>query len=722
MTDDLDSADPVPDDHDVKSNEKSRRGRFKDVLDRTRHKITEKVREEKEARKWSLHMTKGQQDGPFDADVAEFLAAGRMNTSSSTQNSVFSDTASENGSPYDQSTPPRTSTSDSRMQNSPKRVHVPRIDVSASQRFPNAKQVSMSPAELPGSLTPGRGGSLLKPEYKSRSQSASCIANPARKARLRGLSVGFIDAPPIIIGEGGDEAEAPPVEISRAKTRRAKSASPQGRNQQHDLVVGRRQLPGGGEAGQSPDVFNPKPLSRAQTGTLSNNTGVVPDTGYDAFVPKPFKRTQTGAMDVKNSTVAQFAPQLPHQRQPVVPPDLGKSQRVTNDRTAELELSLGLTPTSPAGHAMHENQQPRIFAPKPQRAPPSYDLIESGGREDGPEKRGFLPAQAAYVQDIASPRQYPQQQSISQPPSLPVQTRSHERLPQQAMQTSHHHQVPQPMPPPEHRRQVPQYSVVQNHHQQTAVFHELHTPQEDLAPEKPLGLVGRQEQEADRVVVSQPDRQGSQMQSTQNSIAQNRQQHQYRLPDQNLSQRLELAAEQTSPPEAQEQTGSMFPEFENFLRSAALQDHDSPPKSTTISRFASLHSPSVRSKPRSPRQYVIPENEPSRFMKQPSDSSSKPLPPIQTEHELSAYRTTPQSSSSSPHATKVVDLSASSSGRQTLRRVPPLETFHSSPSTYSSSVASPQSGVESGSGSGSAANRLRFYESVNKGIPPAGYI
>lgn len=718
MTDDLDSADHSAENHHAKFHDKFKRGRFKDVLDRTKHKIAEKVREEKEARKWSSHSSKD--ESPSDTGIDDFLAAGRVKTSSSTHLSVFSDSASESGTPpNDRSTPPRPSTSDSKTQTSPKRVHVPRIDVSASQRFPNAKEIAPhGPVELPGSFASDNTSQgktlLLKPEYKSRSQSASSIASASRKARIRGLSVGFANVPPVIIGEGGDEAEAPPVEISRAKMRRAKSASPQGRIPQHtsDLGAdGRRPVPGRGHTDNSIDVFNPKPMSRVQTGMMPANSqaNVVPNTGYDNFVPTPFKRTETGLSKTSNSPVAQSHPPLPPRSKPFIPPDLGKSQKVTHDRTRELELSLGLNPTSPHPSTSRENQEPRIFAPKPQRAPPSYDLIEGGRHESQDGQYHGPPNQQAVTQNV--PPQVPHSQHIQQQPHSIQQT------PPQATRSDAHQQIPQQMQYAERRQQVPQQIEHADSHQQMTMVHELPTQQLNLPSNEMLGTMRQREHGLHRVPVPP--------QNTEEAITQHahmqqdtqpRQQRQYRIPEQDFGQSLELSAEQISQPDAQEQTGQMYPEFENFLRSSELQDQNSPPK-PSISRFASLRSPVMRNTQNSPRQHSIPEDERPNSMEHYSSSGSKVLSQIDTSNDRSTYRPLPERSKPSSRPTSLVGSPATGSPHtQTIRRVSPLGTYESSPSNYSSAVTSPQSGMEA------VPQKMRFYESINKGNPPAGFI
>lgn len=192
---------------------------------------------------------------------------------------------------------------------------------------------------------------------------------------------------------------------------------------------------------------------------------------------------------------------------------------------------------------------------------------------------------------------------------------------------------------------------------------------------------------------------------------------QYRLPVQDFGQRLELSAEQASQPNAQEQREQLFPEYEDYIRSSTLQEQGSPPK-TNLSRFASLHASAVRNTSSAPRQFSPPENEPSKSMKQPPALTPRVLPPIETSHDR-AIRSSPSESSqsSSQPASSVASSATGSSRHPVLRRVPPLETiYHSSPSDYSPSVTSPQSGMEPGP------TKMRFYESINQGNPPAGYI
>lgn len=185
----------------------SKRNRFKGAISRTKSKF------------------RTRDSSPEDSDlttndvVEDFLAGGRTSTSTRPSISDSLSFASDRPSTAD-SLPhhpsPPTSTSDrfAAPQQPPRRIDVPRIDVSKSQRWPGA---------LPTQPEDHDRSRFLRPEYQGRSQSVSSLSKGRR--RSRGLSVTFIEAPPVIIGEGGDAAQTPPSEISRARAR-ARSASP----------------------------------------------------------------------------------------------------------------------------------------------------------------------------------------------------------------------------------------------------------------------------------------------------------------------------------------------------------------------------------------------------------------------------------------------------------------------------------------------------------------
>ena len=86
---------------------------------------------------------------------------------------------------------------------------LPRIDVSSSPRFPQQTNVVAPEDRLVWASPP-----------PDRPQSPTQLHR--KKPRRRNLSVNFLDSP-VIIGEGGDDAEEPPSHVGR---RRARSLSP----------------------------------------------------------------------------------------------------------------------------------------------------------------------------------------------------------------------------------------------------------------------------------------------------------------------------------------------------------------------------------------------------------------------------------------------------------------------------------------------------------------
>ncbi|EXJ66638.1 uncharacterized protein A1O5_10309 [Cladophialophora psammophila CBS 110553] len=269
----MDEDDNVDNATSSENNKPSRRERLKGALARTKSKFKKNNNDTNE-------------EGDLPDDVNEFLAAGRTSTSSwpSHGDSLpHPIPTSITTTPLDQNSPTSTrpSTSDSftnpsASQRSPKKLPVPRIDVSNAQRWPRAQPIGTSEQDI---------NDFLRPEYQGRSQSVSSLSTkPKRKGRGRGLSVSFIEAPPVIIGEGGDDAPTPPVEISKAR-QRARSASPMpNRGQSQSRDHSRSPMNGASEqrrapppppprlAHAPPDVLRPRMLQRVQTGNFAGGT------------------------------------------------------------------------------------------------------------------------------------------------------------------------------------------------------------------------------------------------------------------------------------------------------------------------------------------------------------------------------------------------------------------------------------------------------------------
>ena len=244
----------------------SKRDRFLGALQRTKSKFKKDDNKSAEP-----------EEAKVNNDVEDFLAAGRTSTSTQPSRSqTFS------GPPP---TPRRPSTELSQPnQQSPRKITVPRIDVSQSQRWPAAQ-----PIQTPHSAVVG---DFLRPEYQVRSQSMSSFSK--HKGRARGLSVAFMEAPPIVIGEGGDEAETPTVEISRAKIR-ARSVSPMAtRPTSSDF---------GATGSQSPMR---KKLLPTQMDTIETSSMQGQPQSVGAFPPRRLQRTQTGIDESRSPVDREF--------------------------------------------------------------------------------------------------------------------------------------------------------------------------------------------------------------------------------------------------------------------------------------------------------------------------------------------------------------------------------------------------------------------------------
>jgi len=205
-------------------------------------------------------------DDKLSDDVNEFLAAGRTPTSNrpSTAHSlpphipprplIFAPSEPV-------SSPPVTSESVVIPKQSPRRIVVPKIDVSRSQRWPDAHEIGATPG---GHDDTG----LLRPEYQARSQSVSSLSR--RKGRARGLSVTFIEAPPVVIGEGGEEAQTPPIAISKARAR-ARSVSPSHIASGYTGAAHRGPAVGRHPPQEPPEILRPRMLLRVQTGMTAKS-------------------------------------------------------------------------------------------------------------------------------------------------------------------------------------------------------------------------------------------------------------------------------------------------------------------------------------------------------------------------------------------------------------------------------------------------------------------
>lgn len=118
----------------------------------------------------------------------------------------------------------------------------PRIDTSAARRWPSAAQVIQA--------------------------TTSTLNDQSRKTpRREGLHVGFSHSPPVVIGEGGDEADLPTIALSKSREAPRADISPQNGNLLEKAAASYHPLDR--EKRANPDVngiLKPPPLQRIQTG------------------------------------------------------------------------------------------------------------------------------------------------------------------------------------------------------------------------------------------------------------------------------------------------------------------------------------------------------------------------------------------------------------------------------------------------------------------------
>lgn len=145
-------------------------------------------------------------------------------------------------------------------------IRTPRIDTSAAPRWPNAAEVSQSP----GSQHP-----------EMRQPSTGYWPDPPKRRKGKDLNVKFSSAEPVIIGEGGDESDIPPKEISR---QRARSQSP---------------LPERGAIGH--DTDQTLEVGNQPASELSQDKTAPSAADGEAFRPVSLRRVPTGFGDNQSS-------------------------------------------------------------------------------------------------------------------------------------------------------------------------------------------------------------------------------------------------------------------------------------------------------------------------------------------------------------------------------------------------------------------------------------
>ncbi|KAK3725978.1 hypothetical protein LTR37_000126 [Vermiconidia calcicola] len=118
----------------------------------------------------------------------------------------------------------------------------PKLDIAVAQRWPDANEV--------------RKASAGTPPVVSAAATPNGFTKPKRR---KGLRVGFVKTEPEIMGEGGDESEEPPSEVSRQKAMMTRSFS---ERKPVAMSPPRKQAR---PSNEDTDDFRPKALQRAGT-------------------------------------------------------------------------------------------------------------------------------------------------------------------------------------------------------------------------------------------------------------------------------------------------------------------------------------------------------------------------------------------------------------------------------------------------------------------------
>ncbi|KAJ9621937.1 hypothetical protein H2203_006818 [Taxawa tesnikishii (nom. ined.)] len=313
----------------------------------------------------------------------------------------------------------------------------PKIDVAIAQRWPDAADVRRA----------ADGGNILP---------VGARANGRPKLK-KNLTVGFAKAPPEIIGEGGDEAETPSIEVSRARAKMSRSQSDRRPDAVFQALVAQATQEAQAQRGPAPPPpvpehdFRPRPLQRAQTshGESSPHFNSKPiqqplrplhellrDQPPEPPEPRPglLKRAPTGFSSDDSLSVDDDQSPPPMPRSPFRYPSLqsgkgpigprspsslsGESPMIDNP---ELRDDLGPSPTKSSSLAARAKHQLRVEEGAAFRRA-SQNL--TGRTDDVPR-----PSSSSSTTDPASPPMSHRSPQTSPPQSPPHPTHStHSRL------------------------------------------------------------------------------------------------------------------------------------------------------------------------------------------------------------------------------------------------------------------------------------------------------
>lgn len=293
-------------------------------------------------------------------------------------------------------------------------TRAPRIDIATAQRWPGASDL----------LSKAKNNS--QPDSQLSSSLPSSLRGPGRPSRPRSktLTVGFLNNPPDVIGEGGDLSEIPVIEISRRRVAAARAG-----RKGNDADLGRsvtvshrlaerpdhvkRAHTSWGEVSPSfqqrfsrpksppPQALPTDPVDddeprqfqrpRAATGATINEAS-TPEEEPD-FRPGLLKRTQTGLSEMApDSSDDDYPPRLPELTK-VASGSSAASSLISN---TELNNHLSSEPSNPNSLAALVQHQ--------MRADEGQALHQGAARADSPPDDRLPSMSSSSTFEVGSPR------------------------------------------------------------------------------------------------------------------------------------------------------------------------------------------------------------------------------------------------------------------------------------------------------------------------------
>jgi len=341
-----------------------------------------------------------------------------------------------------------------------------------------------------------------------------------------------------------------------------------------------------------------------------------------------------------------------------MPLQLAGVQPGTMDLTKEFEMTLGLnSPVAPT-NSKPLGGEAQIWAPKPKRAPPSYDLIEGGGKRHELNDRSNSPSSSHHQQNQKDQQSLQHlQYHVTDPPQERHRPSNVQRPSVPQTQAFVHQQVPTPLSKPSPPEAQPQ---LQRLPQSSMQLPQHRSPQTSiqLPPQRSPQSQARSEAQ---------------------------------LPPRSMPQ---PPAHEVYPPPPQRtatQTARIPHKLDRISPKPSHQVYNDQ-EGTGLAR-GDISAPRMKADAREPLSLDT------------NNDDHHPIAGRQRPHARGDSFGTPTSARMSPQ-------------RPTIPNVMPSNTYPSSPSNYSSSL---QTTPVTAQGEPTP-NKLRFYESINKGNVPEGFI